>query len=483
MSDNSPPPRHPDATDSIRKHYDALAPEREDWVRRNQYFYEQDRAHMVFLGGSGGRVLELGCGTGSLLAAFKPDHGVGVDLSPEMITRARSAHPDLEFHVGDMEDPGFLATLKGPFDTIVLSDSIGTLQDCQSAFAALHGLCHRRTRIVIAYYSHLWEPALELAEKTGLKMPNGPQSWMSLDDIRNMLDLAGFEAVRSEMKFLLPRKAFGLGGLINRYIASLPGVRALCLRQYVVARSLHLAGLERPSVSIVVPCRNEAGNIEQAITRTPRFCDDIEFIFVEGNSTDDTWAQCERVKAAYPGVDIKIMRQDGTGKGDAVRKGFDAARGDILMILDADLTMPPEWLPHYYEAIARGKGEFINGSRLVYPCEKGAMQFLNSIANRAFAIIFSYLLNQRFTDTLCGTKVLHRDDYALIAKNRAYFGDFDPFGDFDLIFGAVKLNLKITEVPIRYTDRSYGSTNISRFRHGWLLLRMVLFAYRKLKAL
>ncbi len=477
------PLRNQAATDAIRKHYDAIAPERDAWVQRNSYFYEEDRNHMVFLGGAGGRVLELGCGTGSLLAAFNPSYGVGVDLSSEMIDRARTAHPNLEFHVGDMEDPAFLSSLNGPFDTIILSDSIGTLQDCQSAFAALHGLCHRRTRILIAYYSHLWEPLLELAEKTGLKMPSGPQSWMSLSDISNMLDLAGFETVRSEMKFLLPRRALGLGGLINRYVASLPGVRALCLRQYVVARSMRLAGIGKPSVSIVVPCRNEAGNIEQAITRTPRFCEDMEFVFVEGNSTDDTWAQCERVKEAYPQVDIKIMRQDGTGKGDAVRKGFTAARGDILMILDADLTMPPEWLPRYYEAIASGTGEFINGSRLVYPCEKGAMQFLNSIANRAFAIIFSYLLNQRFTDTLCGTKVLHRDDYQLISDNRSYFGDFDPFGDFDLIFGAVKLNLRITEVPIRYADRSYGSTNISRFRHGWLLLRMVLFAYRKLKAL
>jgi glycosyltransferase involved in cell wall biosynthesis len=306
---------------------------------------------------------------------------------------------------------------------------------------------------------------------------------MSLKDISNLLDLAGFETVRSEMKQLVPRRLLGLGTLVNRYIASLPGLNALCLRQYVVARSLRVAGLDNPSASIVIPCRNEAGNIEAAITRTPRFCADMEFIFVESNSTDSTWAECERVKAAYPDVDIKIMRQSGRGKGDAVRKGFEAARGDILMILDADLTMPPEWLPRYYEAIAAGKGEFINGSRLVYPCAEGAMQFLNSIANRIFAVIFTYLLNQRFTDTLCGTKVLHRDDYRLIARNRAYFGDFDPFGDFDLIFGAVKLNLRVTEMPIRYVDRTYGSTNISRFRHGWLLLRMVLFAYRKLKAL
>lgn len=469
--------------EDVKKHFDRISSEREKWIQRNKYFYETDYAYMRFLVGKGARVLELGCGTGSLLSALEPSRGVGVDLSPEMIVKARAARPNLEFHVGDMESTEFLRSLSGPFDVIVLSDSIGTLYDCQKTFEALHCLCHRETRVVIAYYSSLWEPSLSLAEKVGWKMPQLQQSWLSLKDISNLLALAEFETVKTDLKQLLPMRLLGLGTLINRYIASLPVVRSLCLRQYVVARSLRHAGLDRPSVSIIVPCRNEAGNIEAVITRTPSFCEDTEFIFVEGNSTDDTFLECERIKAAYVDNDIKVLRQDGRGKGDAVRKGFAAARGDVLMILDADLTMPPEWLPKYYKAISEGKGEFINGTRLVYPCDKGAMQFLNAIANRIFALIFSYLLNQRFTDTLCGTKVLRRADYEKIAANRSYFGEFDPFGDFDLIFGAIKQNLKVVEIPIRYTDRSYGSTNISRFRHGWALLKMVVFAYRKLKAI
>lgn len=472
-----------DRAAQIRDHFDAIAVDRERWIARNDYFYATDRAYTKFLAGEGARVLELGCGTGSLLAALAPRQGVGIDLSPKMIDAARAAHAHLDFRVGDMEDPEFLASLPGPFDVIVLSDGVGLLRDIEATLKALHPLCHRGTRLIIAYYSHWWEPLLALAERSGLKMPSVPQSWLSLTDFANILALAGFDAVRTEMKQLVPRHLLGLGPLINRYIANLPLIRALCLRQYIVARSLAHAGLDRPSVSIVVPCRNEAGNIEAAITRTPRFCDDMEFIFVEGNSTDATWTECERVKAAYPDRDITILRQDGIGKGDAVRKGFAAAKGDVLMILDADLTMPPEWLPKFYDAIASGAGEFINGTRLVYPYEKGAMRFLNALANRAFARIFTYLLNQRFTDTLCGTKVLRRDDYQTIARNRSYFGEFDPFGDFDLIFGAVRHNLKVVEIPVRYTDRTYGSTNISRFRHGWLLLRMVVFAYRKLKAL
>ena len=199
-------------------------------------------------------------------------------------------------------------------------------------------------------------------------------------------------------------------------------------------------------------------------------------------SSDNTLEEIHRVIAANPDRDIKVVEQTGKGKGNAVREGFAVARGEVLMILDGDLTVPPEDLPKFYRALMRGKGEFINGSRLVYPMEQDAMRFLNSVANHAFSKIFSWLLNQRFTDTLCGTKVLSKYHYNQIVANRSFFGDFDPFGDFDLIFGAAKLNLKVTEVPVRYAARVYGETQISRFRHGVLLLRMVVFAFRKLKA-
>jgi glycosyltransferase involved in cell wall biosynthesis len=240
-------------------------------------------------------------------------------------------------------------------------------------------------------------------------------------------------------------------------------------------------GVNNPSTTVLIPCRNEKGNIENAVKRLPNFCDDLEIIYVEGNSQDGTLDEIHRVIKAYPDKDIKVLVQDGKGKGDAVRKGFDNARGDILMILDADLTVPPEDLPKFYRAIVTGKGEYINGTRLVYPMDDQAMRFLNFWANRTFSVLFSWLLNQRFTDTLCGTKVLTKKNYEKIVSNRSYFGDFDPFGDFDLIFGATKLNLKVVEVPIRYAAREYGETQISRFRHGWLLLKMVFFAYKKLK--
>lgn len=467
---------------AIRDLADRLAPERHRWIERNKYYYAEDVRYMRFLIPEGAEILDLGCGIGDLLAALKPSRGVGVDFSSCMIEQARRRHPHLEFQTGDVEDPAFVSSLSGPFDYIILSDTIGSLEDCEATLSSLHALCSRRTRLVIAYYSHLWEPVLKLAEKLGRKMPQEPQNFLCTEDIRHLMHLADFEMVKREWRQLIPRRLLGLGSFVNRFVGTLPLIRRACLRSYIVGRSLRQMDPVR-SVTVVVPCRNERGNIEDVVRRMPRFCPDMEIIFVEGHSQDGTLEECRRVAAAHPQYDINVMRQDGVGKADAVFKAFDHARGDVLMILDADLTVPPEQLPKFWRALATGKGECVNGTRLVYPLEEQAMRFLNLIANRMFSVLFTWLLNQRFTDTLCGTKVLRREDYERIKANRSYFGDFDPFGDFDLIFGSAKLGLRTVELPVRYASRRYGETQISRFRHGWLLLRMVLFAYRRLKAL
>ena len=467
---------------AIRELSDRLAPERDSWIARNSFYYQEDERYMRFLIPEGLRVLDLGCGTGTLLAALKPSYGVGVDFSENMVAIAQNKYPHLEFQVGDVEDPNMIARLEGRFDIIVMSDTIGSLDDCETTLANLHRLCTRDTRLIIAYYSRMWAPILAMGRVVGLQMPQTPHNWLSTEDIRNLLSLADFQLIKREWRQLIPRRLFGLGPLINRYIAPIAVIRRACLRNYMVARSMHDVSHDPKSATVLVPCRNEHGNIEAAVRRIPKFCDDIEILFVEGHSKDGTLEEIQRVIAAYPDRDIKVLVQDGKGKGDAVRKGFAHARGEVLMILDADLTMPPEHLPKFYRALGSGKGEFINGSRLVYPLEKDSMRFLNLIANQVFAWLFSWLLNQRFTDTLCGTKVLRKHHYERIAANRNYFGDFDPFGDFDLIFGAAKLNLKMAEVPIGYVSRRYGVSQISRFRHGVLLLRMVVFAFRKLKA-
>lgn len=471
----------------VREYYDRVAPNRDKWISRNAYFHDEDSRFTRFLVPPGLKVLDLGCGTGSLLADLKPSYGVGVDISPKMIDAAQRSypaerHPNLSFEVGDIENPETLQALDGPFDVIILSDTVGLLEDVEATLASLHDLSSNRTRIVVAYYSWLWTPVIALAELLGAKMRQIPLNRLGPEDVSALLELADFDVIKWDWRQLLPRRLFGVGPLINRSLATLPIIRRLGVRHYVVARSRRHAGLDNPSTTVVIPCRNERGNIAPAVNRLGDFCEDMEILFVEGHSSDGTRQEIEQVIDRHPERDIKLLVQEGEGKGNAVREAFEAARGDILMILDADLTVPPEALPKFYIALVSGKGEFINGTRLVYPMEKRAMRPLNLIANFFFSSVFSWLLNQRFTDTLCGTKVLTKAHYLDIAKNRAYFGNFDPFGDFDLIFGASKLNLKVIEIPVRYAERTYGSTQISRFRHGILLLRMVVFAFRKLKA-
>lgn len=461
---------------NIRDFYDNTAGSREMWKRRNAYYHRECEKYFSFIIPENSRVVEIGCGPGDLLHAVKPAYGVGIDFSPAMIERARAKYPDLLFCLDDAED----LRLDEKFDYIILSDLVACLWDAQKALRNIRKLCHPRTRLVISNYNYLWEPALKLGEFLGAKLAQPEQNWLSTDDIGTLLDLEGFQIVTVQKKLPAPVYIPVVSSLLNRFIGNLPALCSLNLVHLIVARPLAMEEKEL-SVSIVIPARNERGNIENAIRRTPRFGFSQEFVFVEGHSSDNTLQEIERVRKAYPGKNIKVLRQSGKGKGNAVREGFDAAAGEVLMILDADLTTPPEELPKFYEALKRNKGEFINGCRLVYPMEKEAMRFLNLLANKFFGWFFSYLLGQRLKDTLCGTKVLLAADYAAIRANRGYFGDFDPFGDFDLLFGAAKLNRKITEIIVRYKDREYGSTQISRFRHGWLLLRMSLFAARKIK--
>ena len=369
-------------------------------------------------------------------------------------------------------------------DYIIISGCLHYKSDIQSFLEGLHRRCRSSTRVIITYYSALWRPVLYLADRLRWRTKSPELNWLAPEDMENFLHLAGFEVVKTDSKIICPLYIPIVSGLLNRFVAPLPLLRALSMVNIVVARAI-LATREmpaRPSVSVVVPARNEAGNIEDAIRRLPAMGPDDELIFVEGNSTDDTW---ERILAAQKrhGSErtIVVAQQSGKGKGDAVRKGFSLASKDILMILDADLTVPPEDLPKFYQAIVSGKGEFINGSRLVYPMEGQAMRFMNMLGNKFFALAFSFVLGQRFKDTLCGTKVLTRENYEKLAAHRKFFGDFDPFGDFDLIFGAARLGLKIVEVPIAYRDRVYGSTNISRWSHGLLLLRMLVFASLRLR--
>ena len=462
--------------EDLKDFFRRTATSRNRWKKRNRFYHKSLEKYFAFIIPEGMRVLEVGCGLGDLLHSTKPSYGLGIDFAPEYIDAARTRYPDLHFELDDAEE----LKLEGSFDYIILSDLTNCLWDVQVVLHNLRRLCHPQTRLVISQYNFMWEPALKLGETLHLKLRQPAQNWFSTGDIQNLLQLEGYQTVKIDRKLLFPKFIPVINFLFNRFIANLPLFNKLDLVNLIIARPV-IGDDQQYSVSIVVPARNERGNIENAILRTPDFGTQQQFIFVEGHSSDNTYEEMLRVKEAHPGKDILVFKQSGKGKGNAVREGFDAATGEILMILDADLTMPPEELPKFYEALRYNKGEFINGSRLVYPMDKNAMRFLNLLGNKFFGWFFTYLLGQRLKDTLCGTKVLYKRDYEKIIQNRHYFGDFDPFGDFDLLFGAAKLNLKIVEIIIRYRDREYGSTQISRFKHGWLLIKMCAFAAKKIK--
>jgi SAM-dependent methyltransferase len=472
-----------------RTHWDRLARSLEGWRGWGGYYHRRLAEIYGFLVSPGQRVLEVGCGGGDLLAALRPSYGVGVDFSAQTIARAGQSHPSLHFVEGDAHDLDVLEPYADePFDVIIMSDLLNDVWDVQAVLEQVMRFADTHTRVIINTYSSLWELPVMAAEKLGLAKPVLHQSWLMVEDMAGLLELAGCQPLRSWQEILCPLPVPLLAPLANRFLVKLPFFRLFALTNFIVARpyanqkSRALSLTRRPpSVSVIVPTRNEAGNVAKIFERVPEMGSETELIFVEGGSTDGTYAAIERAMRENPGRRCKLLRQSGVGKGDAMRLGFAEASGDILMILDADLAVPPRDLPRFYNALCDGKAEFANGVRLVYPMEERAMRVANLFGNKFFSLAFTALLGQPIKDTLCGTKAFWRRDYERIAANRDYFGDFDPFGDFDLLLGAAKLNLKITEIPVRNRRRTYGSTNIRRWSHGWLLLKMVLFASARIK--
>ena len=460
-------------------HWNAVARSLDSWSGFGGYYHRRITEVFQLLVQPGQRVIEIGCAQGDLLAALKPSYGVGVDFSGEMVRRAGERHPDLEFIQADAH----LLDINQKFDFVILSDLVNDLWDVQEVFQQVMNLATPHSRLIIHTYSRLWELPLSIVRRLGLANPMLLQNWLTVEDIEDLLSFTDFEIIRHWEEIIWPLSTPLLDIIMNRVVAKIWPFQILALTHFIVARPRLNRDVHREAsqVSVIVPVRNEAGNIIDIFKRVPEMGGGTELVFVEGNSTDGTYKAVENAMSVFPLRRCKLMKQAGSGKGDAVRKGFANASGEILMILDGDLTVPPEDLPRFYEALHSGKGEFVNGVRLVYPMEKEAMRFLNLVGNKFFSLAFTWLLGQPIKDTLCGTKALWKEDYEKITQNRSYFGDFDPFGDFDLLFGAAKLNLKIVEMPIRYRERTYGTTNIDRWRHGWILLKMVLFAVRRIK--
>lgn len=457
-----------------------FARNRQNWRLRNKYYYRDLLRFFRYAVPAGASVLELGFDDGWLLHALKPARGVYLGGSSVLNEQGRKHHPELQF-VEDNFGPS--VPLAEKFDYIILNNVVGSVEDVQDFFTRLHQVAGPRSRIIVNYYNYLWEPVIHLGEWLHIKQKQPTQNWLSPEDIGQILQLSGFEALRSGRRLIFPKYFPVLAEFFNEFLAKLPLFDRLGFWNYVIARPCPAAarGAEY-SVSVVIPARNEKGNIEELVRRTPEMGRGTEIIFVENDSTDGTYEEIRRVAEIYKGKKrVVYLQHPGGGKVGAVSAGFERAEGDILMILDADMTVAPEDLPRFYEALAFGQAEYAHGSRLVYPMEKEAMRFLNLFGNKVFSLIFSWLLKERVKDTLCGTKVLFSRDYHRLAAQRGYFGQLDRWGDFDLIFGAHRLGLKMAEIPIHYYQRAYGRSNMKAFKHGWQLLRMCALAFRRLE--
>jgi hypothetical protein len=363
---------------------------------------------------------------------------------------------------------------------ILINGTFNHEYDIQGLLSRLKPNLSRTSRVIAILYNPYLRSLYSLANRLGIRKGELPSTFVTQVDLRNIVKVAGFEIVRSRLAVYCPWKLFGLGNVINRVLPLVPLVRWFSLTYIVILRPL--GRQSRPGISCIIPARNERGNIENALKRFPDLGCETEIVFVEGHSNDGTWEEIQRVATLYADrFRIQTWQQTGKGKADAVRLGFSYATQPLLVILDADLTMPPEMLGRFYEAYCHGFGDFINGSRLVYPMEGDAMRFLNRLGNIFFAKMLSAVLDVRIGDSLCGTKLVTRSDYQRMVAWRRDFGDFDPFGDFELLYPAAVLGLGIVDIPIRYLARTYGETNIQRFRHGLLLLKMTWVGLIRIK--
>lgn len=448
-----------------------VAATRFGWIKRRDYFYQLMRHALSFFVEPEERVLSVRCQNGWILETVQPSEGTGIEITSEMVAEARKDHPQFQYEVGFPDT----FQLSGEFDAIIVADP-GETVDLQRGFENLRRCCHRGTRLYVYGYNSVWEAPLKLAEKWGLKMPQPEQNWLTEFDFRNLLELAGFEVIKVHYVALLPIHIPLVSWFCNHVLAHLPGLRRLCLIHVIVARPVPEAGrADECSVSVVVPCRNEEGNIEAAVRRMPQLGAGTEIIFCDDKSTDNTRAEVERMMREYPEKNIRLVDGPGICKSKNVWVGFDAAQNDILMILDADLTVMPEELPRFLEAITSNRGEFINGSRLVYPIPREAMKVTNRAGNVVFSWLFSLLLGQRIKDTLCGTKVIRRSDWLRLRKYIDYWGVSDRWGDYDLLLGAAKLNLRIVDVPVHYQERVAGLSKMTRVIHNAKIMLAIMW--------
>lgn len=463
---------------AIVAHYERYCETKHEWLENNAYFYEEYERLLKFIVEPGKRVLVLRSQTGFLLNAVQPERGLGIELNIEASALAAEKYPHLEF--ASYSDG--LPNCAEKFDYII-HERVGEIVDLQALLLKISQNCLPHTRVVLIDYNKLWEPIVNVAERFQIKMPTPQQNWLSRNDVATILEHSNYQLLKTFPAVLVPKYLPILSTFCNRVLAKLPLIENLSMLSVYVCRPLcDPTSRKKLKVSVIIPCKNEEKNILPAVLRIPSMGAGTEIIFCDDKSDDNTRTEIKEAIKSYPEKNIVLVDGPGKGKAKNVWTGFEAATGDILMILDADLTVMPEQLPKFFDAITQGKGEFINGSRLVYPMAKGAMNFHNMLGNKFFGALFSFLLRQRIKDTLCGTKVLWRRDWIRMKPSIGTWGVEDHWGDYDLLFGAAKMNLRIIDLPIHYRERLHGYSKMVRvFQNGIRMLTLSCMAFKKLR--
>ncbi len=454
-------------------HFNKIANDYDFWKKKNWYYYEQIKDFYQKNIPSDKSVLELGCGTGEILHCVRPIYGVGIDISEEMIKLAQNKFPDLEFIINPAEES---FTIEEKFDYIIMCDLLDHASDIWRVFKNLENFTEEGSRVIITTVNPIWDSIFMVLERWKLKMPEGPHNFLFKADIINLLKLFGYEIEQDGLFLLLPVYIPFISTLINRYLCRLPLIKNFSLVQYIIAKKTEKETNDRElSCSIIIPCFNEAENVAECLRRIPQIGKFTEIIFVNDGSNDGT---AEIVKGlVQESQRVKLISYSpNKGKAHAIKAGFDISMGDVLMILDADMTVMPEDLEKFFWAISIPEVDFVNGTRMVYPLEKEAMRGLNRLGNKIFSFLFTWLLGQRITDTLCGTKAILKEIYHKINMTK-----YDQWGDFDLLLNAAELRLRIVEMPVRYKRRLKGESKMRPFKHGFKLLLRCLIGFKELK--
>lgn len=455
----------------IKEYFERVAPDWERWQKRNRFYHKTISNLLQGMIPPGSTVLELGSGVGDLLASLKPSSGMGFNVAPALTVRALQKHPQLEFYTIDVDS----VSLPRPFEPqyIVMTNMLDYVHDVWDMMDSLKPAIREHTLLVISTNNPLWAPLLRLASKLGLRFPESPRNFITNKDICSVLHLQGFDIVEEGLTLPVPKRIPIIGTLINAIVPEVPVLRFVSSLQYIAARPR----IPRPplSCSVVIPCHNEADNIQECLRRVPNFGAWTEIVVVDDGSTDETCQRVKEMMATDSRVRLVVLEKN-QGKANAVRAGFQAANGDVLMILDADMAVTPEELAKFLTPLQEGTADFVNGTRLIYPMQGKAMRVANFLGNKGFCFLASKVIRQRVSDTLCGTKAFLKRDFV-----RMPLGGAERWGDFDLLFGAARLKLRILEIPVHYTERRARKSKMRVMIDGWYFLWACLSGWRNLR--